>query len=80
MWASLSDPSDRPRLPPHPRPPTLPPTPQECCSDLAALQRLHRLEALDLGWCSSVGDADAAALAGFERLRDLNLARTQVGG
>lgn len=50
------------------------------CSGLAQLHRLQQLEVLDLGWCRAVGDADAAALGRLPRLRELNLARTQVGG
>lgn len=60
--------------PQHPtaRPPTL-------RSNLALLQRLTRLESLDLGYCSNVTDADAAVLERFGRLQELSLARTQVG-
>jgi len=47
-------------------------------SGLAQLYRLQLLEALDLGWCRAVGDADAAALGRLPLLRELNLARTQV--
>lgn len=49
-------------------------------SGLAQLYRLQLLEALDLGWCRAVGDADAAALGRLPLLRELNLARTQVFG
>lgn len=47
------------------------------CS-LVPLSRLRQLERLDVGWCSGLGDSDAAVLARFTRLRELNLARTQV--
>lgn len=45
---------------------------------LVPLSRLRQLERLDVGWCSGLGDSDAAVLARFTRLRELNLARTQV--
>lgn len=54
------------------------PRPAAPRSGLAQLHRLQQLEALDLGWCRAVGDADAAALGALTALRELNLARTQV--
>jgi hypothetical protein len=44
------------------------------------LQQLRQLEEVDLGWCSGVGDSNAAVLATLPRLQMLSLARTQAGG
>ena len=49
-------------------------------SDLPVLHRLHRLEALDVGWCTGLGDDDAEALRCLGGLRELSLARTKVRG
>ena len=59
-------------------PPPLPPPPLR--SELAVLQQLRQLEEVDLGWCSGVGDSNAAVLATLPRLQMLSLARTQAGG
>lgn len=58
--------------------PALPSRPRFRCSELAALGRLSLLEVLDLGWCSAVGDVDAAVLPAFSRLRELSVARTRI--
>ena len=61
--------------------PNLPPLLGPRClprSELAVLQGLQQLEEVDLGWCSCVGDSDAAVLATLPRLQALSLARTQV--
>ena len=58
--------------------PPLPPPPLR--SELAVLQQLRQLEEVDLGWCSGVGDSNAAVLATLPRLQMLSLARTQAGG
>lgn len=46
---------------------------------LSALHALRQLEALDLGWCGSVHDADAEAISHFSRLQELSLAHTRIG-
>ena len=40
---------------------------------------MRQLEAVHLGWCTSVTDADVRALARLPSLRELDLARTLVG-
>lgn len=79
LRGSIGDP---PRGPLHTRLP-------RCCplapgllprSGLSALHALRQLEALDLGWCGSVHDADAEAISHFSRLQELSLAHTRVGG
>lgn len=39
---------------------------------------MSQLERVDLGWCSSVTDADVKALARLPLLCELDLSRTQV--
>ena len=39
---------------------------------------MSQLESVDLGWCSSVADADVKALARLPMLREIDLSRTLV--
>lgn len=45
---------------------------------LAHLSALRMLKVVNLGWCNSVDDSDAAVLASFPDLQVLNLSRTRV--
>lgn len=45
---------------------------------MSALLDLHELTYLNLGWCCSVCDADAEALAALTQLRELTISHTKV--
>ena len=39
---------------------------------------MSQLESVDLGWCSSIADADVKALSQLPMLREIDLSRTLV--